>query len=223
MRIRRIHLLVEGQTEETVALDLFQPHLTANGWSVSRSIMITRRPAAARAHRGGVSSWPKLEGEIRRLLRDSSLDVVTTLLDYYGFPADAPGMADRPAADAFVRVEHVERSLALAVGDGRFLPHLSLHETEAWVFAAAAQLGELLGAPALGRKLRDESAAAGGPELVNDGPSTAPSKRLQAHCPGYSKPVDGPLAIRELGAAGVAAPMPAPGPVADETGLTRLG
>jgi hypothetical protein len=199
MRIRRIHLLVEGQTEETVVLDLFQPYLEANGWSVSRSILLTNRPAAAPAHRGGVSTWSKLEAEIRKLLYDSSLDVVTTLLDYYGFPAGAPGMADRPAGDAVARVEHVERSLALAVGDRRFVPHLTLHETEAWVFAAAEQLAELLDTAALGRKLRAESAAAGGPEMVNDGPSTAPSKRLRLHCPGYTKPVDGPLAIGELG------------------------
>jgi hypothetical protein len=33
---------------------------------------------------------------LQLLLRDSSTTVLTTMLDYYAFPGDAPGMADRP-------------------------------------------------------------------------------------------------------------------------------
>ncbi|MFB4194462.1 DUF4276 family protein [Streptomyces carpaticus] len=40
---------------------------------------------------------------------------------------------------------------------------------------------------------------AGGPELTNDGPSTAPSKRIQKAYPAYRKVVDGPDAIELLG------------------------
>jgi hypothetical protein len=96
-------------------------------------------------------------------------------------------------------VEYVERALAAAIGDARFIPHLSLHETEAWVYAAAEQLAELLDVRGLAAKLRAEAAAAGGPELVNDSLATAPSKRLLTHYPAYDKPLDGPLAVCELG------------------------
>ncbi|WNV82443.1 DUF4276 family protein [Umezawaea sp. Da 62-37] len=72
------------------------------------------------------------------------------------------------------------------------------HELEAWVFAAADQLGELLGGE-LAAKVRDDAVRAGGPELVNDGPATAPSKRLASYCPRYVKTMDGPLAIDALG------------------------
>jgi Domain of unknown function (DUF4276) len=41
--------------------------------------------------------------------------------------------------------------------------------------------------------------AAGGPELVNDGPDTAPSKRILKAYPTYRKVVDGPDAIELLG------------------------
>lgn len=125
--------------------------------------------------------------------------MVTTLLDYYAFPADAPGMADRPAGDAVTRVEHVERAMKTAIGDDRFLPNLVVHETEAWVLAAHEQLGSLYGDPALARTLRREIDKAGGPELVNDGPSTAPSKRLLRHRPDYVKTLHGPLAVDDLG------------------------
>ena len=66
------------------------------------------------------------------------------------------------------------------------------------MFAAADEVGQFLG-PELTERLRADVRAAGGPELVNDGPTTAPSKRLLDYCPGYVKTVDGPLAIQDLG------------------------
>ena len=193
---RRLHLLLEGQTEEQVARDLLQPHLETCGWQVSYSVIKTKRTASSGAHRGGVTNWPKLEREIRLLLRGRSFDVVTTVIDFYAFPADAPGMATKPPKDA---VEYVERALAEAIADRRFVPHLTLHEIEAWVFAAAAELGTLYGDDELTSALRRCAAEAGGPELVNDGPETAPSKRLAKLWPGYVKTIDGPLALAELG------------------------
>ncbi len=89
--------------------------------------------------------------------------------------------------------------MAAAIADKRFVPNLVLHETEAWVLAAHDQLGTLYGDDGLARKLRREVEAAGGPELVNDGPSTAPSKRLLRHRPDYLKTLDGPIAIADLG------------------------
>lgn len=197
--VRRLHLLVEGQTEETVVREVLEPFLRSRGFSVSFSILVTRRPAGHAWDRGGVTSWSKLAGDVRRLLRDSRLDILTTMIDYYGFPVDAPGMADRPDGCAPQRVRHVESAVATAVGDPRFVPHLVLHELEAWVFAAADQLAHLRGEPALAAALHDEIAAAGGVELINDGPQTAPSKRLARHCPDYVKTLDGPLAIADLG------------------------
>ncbi|UJW34276.1 DUF4276 family protein [Saccharothrix sp. AJ9571] len=108
-------------------------------------------------------------------------------------------MADRPTGSAADRVRHVERALAARIGDHRFIPNLILQETETWVFAAGDELAELRGTPELAERLRADTAAAGGAELVNDSPETAPSKRLIAYCGGYAKVVEGPLAIEDLG------------------------
>ncbi|MER7211111.1 DUF4276 family protein [Streptosporangium sp. NPDC000239] len=51
------------------------------------------------------------------------------------------------------------------------------------------------------RRLRKQAERAGGPELVNDGRETAPSKRILAAYPGYRKTHDGPLAIADHGLA----------------------
>src|ERR1041384_6419092 len=139
----RVHVLVEGQTEETVVRDVIGPYLTSVGWWVSYSIVKTKQPAGGAAHRGGVTSWTKIEREIRLLLRDSNLSVLTTMLDYYAFPGEAPGMADRPNGSPFERVTYVESAITGYFADKRLIPHLVLHETETWVFAARHQLGEL--------------------------------------------------------------------------------
>jgi hypothetical protein len=196
--VRRVHILVEGQTEEIVVREVIAPELAPDIW-LQPVLLTTKRPAGGPNHKGGVSTWAKIEKDIRLLLRDSSASHVTTMLDYYGLPSDAPGMDTRPNGTAYERVAHVEQQMRQAIGESSFVPHLVLHETEAWVFAAAQQLGELLGDTALPLALAQQVTDAGNPELINDGPSTAPSKRLLAAYPAYNKTQDGPLAIAELG------------------------
>ena len=203
-RARFMHVLLEGQTESLLMERLFQPHWEETGWLVTSSVIVTGRYDGVVVGRGGVSRWAKLEKEIRRVLRGEHFDVVTTIIDYYGFPSGAPGMADRPnGATPRQQVEHVEAALVSRCGDRRFLPHLTLHESETWVFAASAQLAELAGDEALHERLQLAGARAGGPEGVNGEQDTAPSKRLAKLWPDYRKPSDGPLAIVALGLPGL--------------------
>jgi hypothetical protein len=197
--VQHLHILCEGQTEEIIARDVLEPHFTTTKIRVTRSIFTTKRPAGGPSFKGGLSNWPKLERELRRLLYDSSTTVLTTMFDYYAFPADAPGMADRPHGSPYDRVLHVESALAKAIDDKRFLPNLVLHEIEAWVLADCGRLGEVMGdeeaAAELTRVVQRES----GPELVNDGVNTAPSKRIMAAYPRYAKTIDGPSVITGAG------------------------
>lgn len=143
------------------------------GARVTWFVFTTKRPAGGPAFKGGLSSWPKLERELQKLLRDTSTTVLTTMLDYYAFPADAPGMAGRPRGSPYDRVWHVESALAETIGDGRFLPNLVLHEAEAWVLADCRRLGEMMGDPDPAAELERIVQAESGPELVNDGVDTA--------------------------------------------------
>ncbi|MGA4990560.1 DUF4276 family protein [Nonomuraea bangladeshensis] len=197
--MRRLHILCEGQTEETVVREVIEPYLRGSDVYVTWSIFTTKRPAGGPSHRGGLSTWGKLASEIRLLLGDSSITVLTTLLDYYGLPTDVPGMSTRPSASPHDRVTHVERAMADSIKDPRFLPHLVLHELEAWVLLGHDALGELTGDDALARAVQAIVTQARGAELVNDGASTAPSKRLLRLFPLYRKTSDGPLVIAEIG------------------------
>jgi len=55
-----------------------------------------------------------------------------------------------------------------AVGSPRFRPHLTMHEFEAWVFAAGEALAELLVKPAAAASIAEIANSAGGAEFVND-------------------------------------------------------
>ncbi|MDE3722746.1 DUF4276 family protein [Nocardiopsis sp. N85] len=193
--MRRLHILCEGQTEENLATETLRPYFTSPDAYVTVSVLNTRRTVAGPDRKGGVGRWSALDRDIRLLLRDTSVHVLTTLVDYYGAPSDTPGMGSRPQGAPRDRVAHVEAAMAEAVGDARFLPHLVLHETETWVLACADTLGELSGKPSLAASLRALSESAGGPESVNDGPDTAPSKRILRLDPTYRKTRDGPDAI----------------------------
>jgi Domain of unknown function (DUF4276) len=198
--MRKLHILVEGQTEEVIVNNVIGPYFLSEDVYVTASILKTKLPAGVRpAYAGGVTNWAKILREIRLLLGDSSVTMLTTLIDYYGFPDDAPGMADRPIGSSYARVEHVESALADAVDSRRFLPHLVLHEIEAWVLADCSRLADLLGNPSEAARLAQLVATESSPEMVNDGIDTAPSKRIKGIYPRYSKTLDGPLVIADIG------------------------
>lgn len=203
-----VGVLCEGQTEENMVNDFLAPELAEYGICLVPTILTTRMPAGGPVGKGGVSKWAKIEKDLHRLLAGTHWAAVTTLLDYYGLPLDSPGMADRPVGSAADRVMHVERHLADHIGHRRFLPHVVLHETESWVFAAAEQLGDWVDDPSLAQELKRQADRAGGPENVNDGPETAPSKRILKLHPRYVKTQDGPVAVMDLGLPALRAACP---------------
>lgn len=84
--------------------------------------------------------------------------------------------------------------------DRRFLPFLALHEFETLVVAAAGSVDQVLAnvglANACKRMLAEYS---GDAELVDDGPTTAPSKRLIAADSTYMKTRDGVAILEQVG------------------------
>lgn len=86
-----------------------------------------------------------------------------------------------------------------AVDSGRFLPHLVLHEIEAWVLSDCQRLGDLMGDPSGATQLAQDVVSEPSPEMINDGAKTAPSKRIISAYPQYVKTFDGPLVIADTG------------------------
>jgi len=196
--VKTLLILVEGQTEARFVAEVLRDHLMTRGVFPSATILETKRMGDGTRFKGGVSSWRKIESHLRRLLGDTSVAGVTTVLDYYGLPDDVPGMSSRPTGPPRARVEHVERAIAAHVTDRRLRPHLMLHELEALLFADIASWQHRFDdAEAIAALTRDTAGFE--PESINETPSGAPSRRIQARLPRYDKVLHGPPAIRDIG------------------------
>jgi hypothetical protein len=197
--IRRVLILVEGQTEEAFVNRLLQDYF-ADSLSIAATILVTRHVKAGASFRGGVTNFDHFKNDLQRLLRQPSDALVTTMLDYYGLPDDFPGMSDRPKGAAIGRVKHVEAAIHHYFGSPkRFLPYLSLHEFEALLFSAPDVLPRIMTLPDQAMKFAAIRTQFRTPEDIDEGPNTAPSKRILALFPGYRKTLHGPQICKEIG------------------------
>lgn len=200
---KRALILVEGQTEERFVKDVFAPEFVPLDLFFERpTILVTKRVKDGPNFKGGVTNYPKFRNDAVRLLRSPADVLVTMLLDYYALPPDFPGMNDRPPGTPLQRAIHVEQAIHEDLGASpRFIPFLALHEFEAWLFSSPQELPKALAMtqkqPAFAA-IRD---AVETPEDINDGPTTAPSKRIEALFPSYNKTFHGPLTAQRIGIA----------------------
>ncbi len=197
-------MLVEGQTEEALSNIVLRQHLLPMNVYIERaSLLRTKELPAGKPYKGGVTRYHAIRRDARRLLGDTDA-IVTTMIDYYGLPDDFPGLNTLPVHGAVAeRVEMLEAAFASDIGNPRFKPFLMLHEFESWVLAVPSQVAEHFGtagiATAISLMVRD----CGGAEMINDGPATHPSRRLDtllaAHGRRYGKVADGPEIVRKAG------------------------
>jgi hypothetical protein len=168
-------------------------------------VVTTSRERNGKRHAGGGNNWDYWRNDLRRVLQNTTPGIrFTTLLDLYALPGNTPGLlAAASERDTTKRCAALERAIAEDIGDPRLLPYIQRHEFESLVLAALPSLGEVFEKKERDRlnNLIDEIRHLG-PEDVNDGPETAPSKRLKGALRSYQKTLHGPSA---LGRAGIAA------------------
>lgn len=199
----RLYVLVEGQTEEEFAKNILSPHLLERKIYAYPIIVETSRDSFGRKRRGG-GDWNKWLRDLKRLTgQHPGPDVrFTTLFDLYGLPKHFPGLEQHAGEkDTTRRAGLLEGSMFQAVNDWRLIPYLQRHEFEALVLASIEPLaglledpGELEGITKLRALVKQVP-----PEEINDGETTAPSKRLESHIASYRKTVHGPLAVEGAG------------------------
>lgn len=207
-----LYLLVEGQTEEAFAKSVLGPHLERFAVAVTPMIVKTSvDPITGQKRRGG-GRWKHWHADLHRLTTTQRRAEArfTTLFDLYGLPGDFPGLEQHGTdRDTLRRAASLEAAMAQAVDDHRFIPYLQRHEFEALVLACLPQLAEFLepgDRPTVDALRKTLGSLA--PEEVNDGPETAPSKRLLASVPGYRKTLHGVYACESAGVAVLRAMCP---------------
>lgn len=188
----RLHLLVEGSTEERFVNRVLAPHLGAAGvFADARKVETGRRPG--KIYRGGMLSYEQVAKDLQRWMKEDVRPDAwySTMLDLYALPDDFPDFAGTSRiSDPYRRVEQLEAAFATAIDHRRFIPYLQLHEFEALVLTDPSHLDwffiEGTDQKAIAQ-LNALSASYDCPELIDDGVETAPSKRIIAELPAYAR------------------------------------
>ena len=197
----RVHVICEGLTEEMFVNELMQADF------ISRGIHLIPTQIGKPGHKGGNIQFERLFIDVQnRLLGDESA-YCTTFIDYYGLPMKFPGKRDVDAGanigekcDAIYRF--LNNKLRDKLGDGvmrRFIPYVQMYEFEGLLFSDPDAFAKGIDCPDLSDHFGEIRAEFSTPEMINDSPKTAPSKRIRAVVAGYEKPIMGSLGALEIG------------------------
>ncbi len=203
MTFIRLHVTSEGQTEEAFVKRILSRHLGAfNVFADARSVLTSRDKKAHKKYRGGLVSYLKAKVDIETWMKeDRHTDCrFTTMFDLYALPEDFPGCTDAGReSDPYRKVQVLENALRKDIDDRRFIPYIQLHEFEALILADAGKLDwEYLDHDAPIRRLVD-MVGNQNPELIDDTPQGAPSKRILHELPEYDKANSGVLVAEKIG------------------------
>lgn len=192
-------ILVEGPTEKEFVSNLIYPYLLNNGISNVRTITIETSPG----FKGGdVRYVGRYKPNIQKILSGKEEMLVTSLIDYYRLRNDFPNYeASKKLESVSDKVALIEQGCFEDINDSRFLPYIQLHEFESLLFSAPNGFNELF--PDLPKSNKKELLETieqfPNPEMINDRPEFAPSKRLARLIPNYQKPFFGGMIALENG------------------------
>ncbi len=182
MRYNILHILCEGQTEERFVKEVLSPYLLQFNIYPKPILLLTSKKKNAR---GGMLSYAQAKrdlGILQKRHKDNSSEhhLFTTMFDYYALPDDFPGV-DKSVKiqDVRDRVSFLEQEFAKDLNCISFIPYIQLHEFEALLFVDITRLKTEypLSSDRI-QKLKEETDKYGDPEMINDSPMTAPSKRI---------------------------------------------
>ena len=200
----RLHIIAEGQTEQKFVKHVLEPHLAEKDVYVdARCVLTSKDKRAAKVYRGGLLCYQKAKLDIQAWLKQDSDGECrfTTMFDLYALPDDFPCYSEALKLKdiPYRRVELLEKALQDDIGDRRFIPYIQLHEFEALILADPRKLDwEYLEHETSITAILN-SVGRQNPELINDDPITAPSKRILNEIPEYDKVTAGVAVTEKIG------------------------
>lgn len=200
----RLHIIAEGNTEESFVKTLLIEHLGYCNLSTDvRLVNIGKTFKRKRKDRGGILNYEDVKKDIGRWLKeDLNTDVrFTTMFDLYALPSNFPGYDEaKKCSDIYERVQKLEQSFQEDIGDRRFLPYIQLHEFETLLLSDPAKFSEYYAEDTEAiQELIAICSKFSSPEAINDGKETAPSKRIQQKILGYNKVAAGTIIAQKIG------------------------
>ena len=204
--MKRLYIVVEGQTEQEFVNTLLRPWFNNYGILNVTPILIK----TSKHGRGGHVNAEHLKNTINGLLHETNDRnlLVTTFIDFFRIPDNMPGYdAAMQNADSSNQVTVLEQGLADAIHDWRFVPYIQRHEFEALVFSSNAGFEKYCNKEQYSKTAAIVDAYPN-PVDINSSPETAPSKRLKELIPTYDKVILGNLLALEIGVESIMARCP---------------
>lgn len=206
--MERIIIICEGPTEEEFCKKILTPYF-------QKQQIYVQSPLIKHSN-GGIVRWDVLKKQIENHLKQDRAAYVTLLIDYYGlyqkyeFPdwEESLSIPDRSS-----RLDFLEQKMAQDIEESlryRFIPYMQLHEFEGIlfnnleIFDLLFNADEILDREELETIFREFE----NPEMINNSPDNAPSKRLKRIIKGYNKIVYGNILAEEIGLTGIRSKCP---------------
>ncbi len=181
----RVAISVEGSTEEAFVKRLLRDYLL-----VEKGIFVQPFPL------GGNITIQRVASDMANF--SWSFDFVTSLVDFYGFKDKGEKTIEELKRDIFDEV--VKKIRRSNLDQRRIFPYIQRYEFEGLLFSDVESFRPI---PEVDEecleKLGQVRQQFETPEHINDNPTTAPSKRIEALIPTYDKRLHGELVANETG------------------------
>jgi len=196
-----LHLIVEGHSEENFVKRILAPYLGYDYCVEASRVTMSKDKSRGQQHKGGLFKYEKAKTDITNWLKQDRRreSRFTTMFDFYHLPNSFPDFSDAETIinDPYKKVKFLEESLAKDISDSRFIPYIQLHEFEAMIFVDPSRLIDEY--PDAEKRIEVLKGVTTTPELINDDPNTAPSKRILAQIPNFNKPFAGVNTVEKIG------------------------
>ncbi len=198
--MNQVIILVEGPTEEGFVKEVLRPFLQRYNVWITPTIINTKIVKDGKNFKGGSVYFGKVQRDLLRILKDSSVQV-TTFFDFYRLGTDFPQYTQIPQnCHVYERVIFLENALEKTLNNARFKAYIQPYEFEALLFADLSGFeANFSDEPTFVESIKHIIQDYPNPEEINDGTATAPSKRLENLKPNYEKIFHGNMIALENG------------------------
>lgn len=195
--MKRVIVICEGPTEQEFCLEVLSEELLKHE-------VYVEAPLIKHSH-GGIVPWEAIKRQILMHLQEGEA-YVSMLVDYYGIKEQFAFPGWEEASRIADKAEHIHFLLDKMAEDipeqyrYRFIPYIQLHEFEGLLFSdVSAFLNSFDQSEINYEALLNAAEAFENPEMINNSPTTAPSKRLIEAIPDYNKVIFGNCVAMDIG------------------------
>jgi hypothetical protein len=198
--MKRLIIIVEGQTEKEFVEKSLRKHFSTFGMYDVRAIMIQ----TSKGHKGGFVNYLHLKNDIQNILKSEKEIVVSTFVDFFKIPTNFPNYEKiKNVLSVDQQIEILKMGIFDGINDDWFLPYIQKHEFEALLFSSEIGFQNWFDNLKIVEELSYIVKSYNNPEDINSGSETSPSKRIKSILSSqkekYNKIADGNLILEEIG------------------------